>query len=176
MKGKVFTEFLDMVEAKFSADMVDDILDDANPASGGAYTAVGTYDHEELVAMVIALSKRTGIAAPDLIKVFGRHLFTVFANNYRQFFDHVPDAFTFLSGIDDVIHAEVYKLYPDANLPSFHCQREGNILYMTYHSFRHFADLAEGLIVGTGEYFAETLAVEREELDADTTRFAISKL
>lgn len=45
MKGIVFTEFVDMVEAQFSADMVDDILDDAAPASGGAYTAVGTYDH-----------------------------------------------------------------------------------------------------------------------------------
>lgn len=33
MKGMVFTEFLEMVEAKFSADMVDDIIDDANPAS-----------------------------------------------------------------------------------------------------------------------------------------------
>lgn len=36
MKCMVFTEFLEMVETKFSADMVDDIMDDANPASGGA--------------------------------------------------------------------------------------------------------------------------------------------
>ena len=29
MKGIVFTEFLEMVEEKFSADMVDDIIDTA---------------------------------------------------------------------------------------------------------------------------------------------------
>ena len=45
MKGIVFTEFLEMVEDKFSADMVDDIIDDCDLASGGAYTAVGTYPH-----------------------------------------------------------------------------------------------------------------------------------
>lgn len=176
MKGMVFTEFLDMVEDKFSADMVDDIIDDTNPISGGAYTAVGTYDHQELVAMVVALSKRTGIAAPDLIKVFGKHLFTVFSKNYRQFFDNVPDAFTFLSGIEEIIHAQVLKLYPDADLPKFNCERNGNVLYMTYHSLRHFADLAEGLISGSAEFFGESFTIERTELDADTTRFTITKL
>jgi hypothetical protein len=49
MKGMVFTEFLEMVEAKFSADMVDDIISDSDLPNGGAYTSVGTYDHSELV-------------------------------------------------------------------------------------------------------------------------------
>ncbi|GAB6140449.1 nitric oxide sensor HnoX [Methylosoma difficile] len=175
MKGMVFTEFLEMVENTFSAEMVDDIIDAANPPSGGAYTAVGTYDHAELVSMVIALSERTGIAVPELIKVFGKHLFSVFSQNYRQFFEHVPDAFTFLSGIEDVIHAQVIKLYPDADLPKFECQRDGNVLFMTYHSLRHFADLAEGLILGCAEFFAEDLSIGREEIDANTTRFIITK-
>ncbi|MFM8330066.1 MAG: heme NO-binding domain-containing protein [Candidatus Methylumidiphilus sp.] len=175
MKGMVFTEFLEMVETTFSQDMVDDILDDANPPSGGAYTAVGTYDHAELVAMVVALSQRTGVAVPTLIKAFGQHLFSVFSKNYRQFFEHVPDAFTFLSGIEEVIHAQVIKLYPDADLPRFECQREGEVLYMTYYSLRHFADLAEGLILGCGIYFGENLILQRQEIDANTTRFVISK-
>ena len=175
MKGMVFTEFLEMVENTFSMDMVDDIIEEANPPSGGAYTAVGTYDHQELVAMVVALSKRTDIAVPDLIKAFGTHLFSVFSKNYSQFFEHIPDAFTFLSGIEDVIHAQVVKLYPDADLPRFDCQREGDVLYMTYHSLRHFADLAEGLILGCGTYFGESLTLGREEIDANTTRFIVTK-
>jgi len=175
MKGMVFTEFLEMVEQKFSANMVDDILDDSNPASGGFYTAVGTYDHQELVAMVIALSKRSGLLVPDLVQAFGNHLFTVFANNYSQFFDNVPDAFTFLYGIEEVIHAEVIKLYPDAELPKFQCKRDGNILYLTYQSQRHLADLAEGLISGSAEYFGETFSVNRDELDENTTLFTLIK-
>jgi hypothetical protein len=152
MKGMVFTEFLEMVEAKFSAGMMDAILAETNLASGGAYTAVGTYDHEELVDMVFTLSRHSGIPVPDLIKNFGRHLFTVFSKNYR-IFENVPDAFTFLYGIEEIIHAEVIKLYPDAVLPSFECKRDGNQLYLTYHSHRHLADLAEGLILGSADYF-----------------------
>lgn len=83
MKGMVFTEFLEMVEAKFSADMVDDIIDDANPASGGAYTSVGTYSHEELVDMVVALSNRTQIPVPVLVRTFGEHVFGVFARSFQ---------------------------------------------------------------------------------------------
>lgn len=175
MKGMVFTEFLDMVEARFSADMVDDIIDDAKPTSGGAYTAVGTYDHQELVDMVVALSKRTGIPVDTLVKVFGEHVFSIFAKNYPSFFNDVPDALTFLSGIENIIHAEVIKLYPDAQLPKFDCHFEGETLIMDYQSPRHFSDLAEGLIKGCGAHFGENLEVARLELTPDTTRFTVSR-
>ena len=74
MKGVVFTEFLEMVEARFSADVVDDIIDAANLPSGGVYTAVGTYPHEEIVALVLALAQQTGLSVRDLLLVFGEHL------------------------------------------------------------------------------------------------------
>ncbi len=48
MKGIVFTELIDMVEATFGEDMMDDVFDDCDLESGGAYTAVGTYDQSGL--------------------------------------------------------------------------------------------------------------------------------
>ncbi len=176
MKGMVFTEFLEMVEAKFSADMVDDIIDDANPASGGAYTSVGTYSHEELVDMVVALSNRTQIPVPVLVRTFGEHVFGVFARSFQQFFEGVPDALTFLSGIEDIIHAQVIKLYPDAQLPKFDCVRDGNQLTMIYHSDRHLADLAEGLIMGCGQHFGDNLTIQRDEVNELSTRFIVTKV
>ena len=74
MLGIVFSEFVDMVEASFSADMVDDILDDTGFETDGAYSTVGAYDHQELVGLVVALSKRTGISIDDLVQAFGQHL------------------------------------------------------------------------------------------------------
>ncbi len=56
MKGIVFTEFIEMVESKFGFDMMDDIIESANLPSGGIYTAVGTYDHTEMVQLVIEIS------------------------------------------------------------------------------------------------------------------------
>jgi hypothetical protein len=161
MKGMVFTEFLEMVEAKFSADMVDDIIDDANLPSGGAYTAVGTYDHGELVQMVVALSQRTDIPVPALVHTFGEHLFGRFYALFPAFFQGVTSALDFLEGIETVIHTEVRKLYPDAQLPQFDCTRSADGLQMLYSSPRHFGDLAEGLIHGAVAHFGDQLQITR---------------
>lgn len=165
MKGIVFTEFMDMVASKFSENMVDDIIDDAQPASGGAYTAVGTYPHQEMVQLVMALSARTGLPVAQLLREFGLYLFASFAKSYGMFFTGVKDAFHFLSGIEDVIHAEVLKLYPDAELPRFvvekHTEQE---LIIRYSSVRHLEDLAEGLIQGCITYFGESILLQRESV------------
>jgi len=44
MKGIIFTEFLEMVEDRFSPEIADRIIEAADLPSGGAYTAIGTYD------------------------------------------------------------------------------------------------------------------------------------
>ncbi len=180
MKGVVFTEFLEMVEDRFSADMVDDIIDDADLPSGGAYTAIGTYPHEEIVALVAALSERSGIPVPDLLKVYGEHLFGIFVRGYPGFFTGVTDAFAFLAGIEDIIHAEVRKLYPDAELPRFdveYCD-DGRELTLVYDSRRHFEDLAEGLMLGCVAHFGGNIAIRREVLgggDARKERFILTR-
>jgi hypothetical protein len=173
VKGIVFTEFMEMVEAQFSADMVDDIIDDAAPPSGAAYTAVGTYDHAELVSLVAALSARTGVPVPDLILAFGRHMFGRFHAGYPGFFEGITGAVQFLTGIEDVIHAEVLKLYPDAQLPRFDCTPLDNGgLQMVYRSPRHFDDLAQGLIEGAVAHWGGGYTIERQP-QADGTRFLI---
>lgn len=179
MKGVVFTEFLEMVESSFSARMVDDIIEDAQPASGGAYTAVGTYSHEEMVDMVGALSKRSGMGVPALLHTFGHHLFGRFAASHPTFFAGTTGAMQFLAGIEDIIHAEVLKLYPDAQLPRFEVEHhDPQRLVLLYRSSRHFEDLAEGLIRGCVDHFGEALTVQRELVTRDgdkLERFIITR-
>ena len=93
------TEFPDVVADRFSPDMVEDMIDDAQLPSGSAYTAVGTYPNEEMVAMLVALSQHSGVAVPALLKVFGEHLFVRFVHAYPSFF--IPDvgALEFFAGI-----------------------------------------------------------------------------
>jgi hypothetical protein len=163
MKGVVFTEFLSMVEKQFSADMVDDVIDDAQLHHGGAYTSVGTYPHEEMVSMVVALSHRCGVPVPDLVRAFGEYLFGRFVLTYPSFFHGVDDAFTFLACIEDIIHVEVLKLYPDAELPRFDVEHhDAQRLVMLYQSPRHFEDLAEGLMRGCVAHFGEPILITRD--------------
>ena len=161
MKGIVFTEFFDLVEHLFGANMVDDILDDAAVPSGGAYTAVGTYPHEEMVSLVTALSKRADLPVPTLIHAFGKHLFTRFSTLYPVFFQGITDAYDFLESIESIVHVEVLKLYPDAQLPRFETERSGDNLTMIYRSPRHFADLAAGLIDGCIAHYGGGITMER---------------
>jgi heme-NO-binding protein len=165
MKGMVFTEFLEMVEETFSADVVDQIIEASALSSHGVYTAVGSYDHAELLQLVTHLSEITGMAVPDLIRAFGKHLFGRFVQGYPHFFEGVDSVFTFLPQVENYIHIEVKKLYPDAELPSFACDASHpGQLVMTYKSSRPFAELAEGLILACIAHYGEDIALTSEDL------------
>lgn len=166
MKGVVFTEFMEMVESRMGLGMLDRIITEAELPNDGAYTSVGTYDHAELVRLVTALSSATGLSVSQLVYVFGEHLFVRFSIGYPALFADARTAFDFLSRIDGVIHVEVRKLYPDAELPKLECQRPSeNELTVLYSSPRGFGDLAAGLIAGCIRHFDELITVSRTDLE-----------
>ena len=167
MKGVVFTEFFSLVEKNWSPDLVEDLIDEVDPPSGGVYTSVGTYDHGELVNLLMKLSAKTKMAPADLLHAFGRHLFSVFLENYRVFFENVSDPFDFLESIEDYIHVEVRKLYSDAELPTFESSRpDDSTIVLIYSSKRGFSDLAYGLISATCEHWETPVTIETESLPA----------
>ena len=88
-------------------------------------------------------------------------------------------ALDFLREAEHYHLVEVRKLYPDSEMPSFACDVSvPGRLVMEYRSPRGLADLAEGLILGCGEYFGERLQVEREDLSGGRSqhvRFTITK-
>ena len=179
MKGIVFSEFIELVEDQFSIEIADRILEECNLASGGAYTSVGTYDHAEMVQLVVKLSELTNVEVPDLLRVFGQHLTKRFTELYPAFFQEVGDTFGFLDTIENHVHVEVRKLYPDAELPSFQTERpDTNTLVMNYSSFRPFADLAEGLILGAIAHFDDPIALHRqtaEDYDGTQETFVLTR-
>ncbi|MGI9490559.1 MAG: heme NO-binding domain-containing protein [Geminicoccaceae bacterium] len=171
MKGIVFTEFLEMVEDRFSPETADQIIEQANLPSGGVYTAVGTYDHAEIVALVQQLSKETGASLSVLLHAFGKHLFTRFVAGFPHFFEGEENAFDFLAQVEDYIHVEVKKLYPDAELPSVLAAKDGpGRMTIVYRSDRGMADLAHGLIEGCIEHFGESIDIGVTDLAGEAGR------
>jgi len=178
MKGIVFTEFLEMVEKEYGYDMVDNIINKSDLPSGGVYTSVGTYAFSEMGMLLHNLSVDTNLSMSQLLNTFGKYLFHTFVKNYPGFFEAAPDAFKFLESIEDYIHVEVKKLYPDAELPSFDTKRlDNNSLEMIYRSERRMADFAEGLIEKTLEHYGETANISKENLTENGTevKFIITK-
>ena len=165
MKGIVFTAFCELVAARFGLQTLDSIIERSGLETDGAYTAVGTYDHRELVRLVQSLADLTGTGERELQRLFGHHLFGLLFAKYAQLFAGKHDADAVLLSIDDYIHPEVLKLYPDAELPSFEHERspDGSI-HLTYRSKRPFAAFAEGLIQGCLDHFDDERAVRSSQV------------
>jgi hypothetical protein len=171
MKGVVFTELLEMAETHYSLAVVDQVLTDANVASGGAYTAVGTYPAAELFTIVAALARRVEVPIPTLLLGFGEHLAATFARRFPHLFGQTSDALTFIASVESYVHPEVHKLYADAEVPRFTVERsDPTSLELLYESPRALGALAEGLVLGVGRHYGQPLTVSRQDLSADGTR------
>ncbi|MGB5980872.1 MAG: heme NO-binding domain-containing protein [Nonlabens sp.] len=170
MKGIVFTEFLELVEEKFGFSMVDTIIDNSELPSGGVYTSIGTYSFSEMLQLVTNLSKETAIPVDDLLLVYGEHFFRVVETSYVGLLETYKDPIEMLSSIENHIHVEVRKIYPDAELPTFEVlSKDSDRLQMKYTSSRAMHHFGLGLMNKTFDYFNQEATITLEFLNEKGT-------
>lgn len=178
MKGVIFVEFLQMVDEKLGMETTEELIEKSDLGSNGIYTTVGTYDDNEMISLVVNLHQKTKIPIPALLKTFGEYLFTRFVLRYADMMKNFKSGFELLRRIDDYIHVEVEKLYPEAQLPKFDYEDiDENTLKLIYKSKRKMPDLAEGLITSAMNHFNEEHQIERELISEDGSfvNFIITK-
>lgn len=178
MKGIVFTEFLELVEHKFGLEVVDEIIEKSNLPSKGVYTSIGTYDFSEMLSLLKHLSESTNISVDDLLLVYAEHFFSVLATSYPGLIKQYNDPIDMLASIENHIHVEVIKIYPDAELPTFEIlDRTENSLIMIYRSSRAMHYFGLGLMNKTFEHFNSSAEIIMEKLKDDGTevKFIITK-
>ena len=178
MKGIVFTEFLELVEEKFGLEMVDTIISSSDLESKGAYTAVGTYSFSEMLQLLQHLSEQTGLSIDALLLVYAEHFFEVIKISYPGLIETYKDPIEMLSSIENHIHVEVKKIYPDAELPTFEIvDRTDTSLIMIYKSSRAMHHFGLGLMNKTFEHFNATATINLEKIKEDGTevRFIINQ-
>jgi predicted hydrocarbon binding protein len=159
VKGIIFNLLEQVVTTELGEQAWDAMLDDAGV--DGAYTAVGSYPHEELIALVGAASKATGRDADELVRWFGRSALPLLYQRYPQFFDLHEDTRSFLLTLNDVIHPEVRKLFPGAYAPSFDVEVSDDGVRLAYESHRGLCSFAEGLLEGAAAHYGETATIEQ---------------
>ncbi|AUP77651.1 heme NO-binding domain-containing protein [Flavivirga eckloniae] len=170
MKGIVFTEFLDLVEDKFGLEMVDEIINKSNLESGGAYTSVGTYEFSEMLQLLQHLSKNTNIPVDDLLLIYAEHFFGVLKESYPDLLAMYNNPIDMLASIENHIHVEVKKIYPDAELPTFNIvEKTDSSLVMIYKSSRAMHHFGLGLMNKTFEHFNSKATIELEKIQEDGT-------
>ena len=167
MKGILFCEFIEYLEETVGDDTAQEIIDETELASDGAYSRVGQYDYQELIALLTTTASRTHSDAGDLLQEFADHLFGVFKRDYSVFFENTENAADMLKTIDDHIHVEVKKLYPDAELPKFDYQEKQGELHLNYQSPRPLAGVAYALVNACLKYYDNDDYLLRYEIAED---------
>ena len=162
MKGIIFNLLEDVVVDTYGDRTWDELLD----ASGldGVYTSLGSYDDSEITALVSAAATALSITDGEVLRWFGQRAIPVMAKRWPEFFAPHRNSLPFLSSLNDVIHPEVRKLYSGAFCPHFDfAAPTENELTIGYRSPRKLCELAHGFIIGAGEHYGETLAVQHSE-------------
>ena len=171
MKGIIFTEFLDMVEAQFGLAVVDEIITNSKTLHQGIYTSVGTYDFNEMVSLLVALGELVSKDIQELLYAFGLYLFKSLDEAHPEIVRNYKSPMPLIAAIEDHIHVHVKKLYADTDLPSFLVlEKSKHKLIMVYSSARGLYSLAHGLMVSAFRHYEQEVQVSYDLLESDGTK------
>jgi hypothetical protein len=158
MKGVIFNIVEETVRAEHGEDAWDSLLEEAG--LDGAYTSLGTYPDQDMAALVTAACAALGVSPEDLLRHLGRQGFARLAARNVELMREFSDARSLLLGLNSVIHPEVRKVYPGAEVPDFEVvSGEQDHLSLSYRSKRGLCHFAEGLALGVGDTFGEGFSV-----------------
>jgi hypothetical protein len=160
MKGIVFTKLNEFVEELWGLEFWDEILQQSKLASGGAYTTVEYYNDQEMFTLIENISAKKNISGSEAQIAFGRWLFKELYLAAPPDVHQFKDVFSFLHGVQNVIHVEVKKLNPDVLLPEFDFISEtATEMQFRYRSPRNMCHFCEGLIYGLAEHTNQKVEV-----------------
>ncbi len=159
MKGIVFNLLEEVVQREYGEDAWDALLEAAELE--GAYTSLGTYGDGEMQKLVAAASALLQKSPEEILEWFGYQAIPLLADKYPEFFAPHDTTRSFLLTLNQVIHPEVRKIYPGADVPVFDFDLSTpDAIVMEYRSARRLCSFAAGLIRGAAERYGEQVALE----------------
>ena len=160
MKGIIFNVFEQLVARDRGEEAWDRLLDDSGLE--GAHTSLGSYADGDFVKLIQSASAAWDLPADEVVRWLGREALPVFAERYPEFFEPHETTLEFLLTLNEIIHPEVRKLYPGAEVPVFdHSVLDHRFLTMGYRSDRKLCMFGEGLIEGAAAHFGEQVSIEQ---------------
>ncbi|MFT5609663.1 MAG: hypothetical protein ACI9WC_001389 [Arenicella sp.] len=178
MKGILFVEFIDFLEMHTDVGTAQEIINQAELDSLGAYSRVGLYDYQELIKLLVSAANRLDCSADELLEGYTEHLMSMFHRDYPAFFEDATCAGDILKNLDSHIHVQVQKLYPDAELPSFDYQVIDGRIHLEYKSPRPLAAVAQSLTLACIKHFAtgERIIDAQIAENGKSAKFIIEKI
>jgi hypothetical protein len=162
MKGIVFDLLEQVVSGEFGEETWDTLLEKSGVE--GAFTTLGSYPDEQLYRLVGAASQALNLPGDEVVRWFARKALPLMAVKFPEFFGPHKHTRAFLLTLNDVIHPEVRKVFPGADVPSFAFDNSNPAaLVMYYNSKRQLCAFAIGLIEGAAAHYGEKVTIEHPE-------------
>src|SRR5687768_2582444 len=115
MKGIVFNLLAEVVQKQYGEETWEALLEAAQ--LDGAYTSLGNYPDSDLMKLVGAASSALNLPPNAIIRWFGVNALPLLAQRFPQFFKPHTSTRSFVLTLNSIIHPEVRKLYPGADVP-----------------------------------------------------------
>lgn len=157
MKGIIFGLTEEVVRGAYGEDAWDAVLDGAG--LDGTWTTLGNYPDEHLSRVVTSAAALLNVDEQTVLRTVAGGAFPLLAQRYPQFFTGQDNARDFVLTINNVIHPEVFKLYPGATPPEFGFEQAADSLTLAYASPRRLCWLAEGFLHGAATHYSETVTI-----------------
>jgi hypothetical protein len=169
LKGIIFNAAEEVLTELYGADVWDSLLKAAR--TEGSYTRLGNYEDAEIVRIVAAAASLLELGIDDTWRFLGRHMAPKLVALSETVASSFDGAEQFVRSVNNIIHHNVKVLYPDAQLPIFEFTDTPAGLQVRYQSDRGLNALAEGLIIGAGDLFGESVQLDKLERSTPTDSY-----
>jgi hypothetical protein len=162
MKGVIFNLLEEVVRREFGDSEWDHVRQDADVES--SFSSDGSYPDASLRKLIAAVGKRAHQTPGEALQWFGRYSMPVLASQYPAFFASQDSTRAFVLTLNDIIHPEVRRLYPGADVPWFDFDSSSpDSLTLGYRSPRKLCALAQGFVEGAADHYGEMVDVDQVE-------------
>ena len=177
MRGIVVVGLEDYICSEYGLSQWHKAIDACLDKDNQLILAAEYYDDETVIEIITFLSEQLDIPITDFITVFGKHLFKTLQGFYSFLLDDIDSFNILLMSLDQVIHSNVKKVHPDAQVPKFTIDSHTEGWTVKYESERKLCYLAIGLFHGAAEYFGIKINLEHLKCmhnDSDHCLFEIN--
>ncbi len=168
MHGFFFEELLKFVRFRWNLSMEKRLLS-MSGLSHRQYTSKRYYADEEMVMLLLNLSKLVNIPISSILCDLGEFLVPSYYKRYEKFFSSHSSLFDFLKAFEETTHRYV-RAHTQGNPPEikFLGYESEDVAIVTYFSERRLCDLAKGMLKGFARLYDEEIeVVERQCLLED---------
>ena len=161
MHGTIFVELEKFVTAQLGEGAWEKLKAEAGIGAARAYRPKFIYPDEELLALVQAGSKITGMPIPALLEAYGEFVAPALMDMYRHAVDPSWRTLDLIEHTEESIHTVVRVDHEGAKPPYLRAERRGpNEVAVFYTSPRKLCPVARGISRGIAAHYGESIDIE----------------